>query len=57
MSEVKKQMSGTQWFLLGWIIISAALIIAALREGDFLTGLIGAVIAFASLLIGAKTDK
>jgi len=50
-------MSGTQLFLLGWIIISAALIIAALREGDFLTGLIGAVIAFASLLIGAKTDK
>ena len=57
MEDQKKQMSGTQWFLLAWLIIAASLIIAGLREKQFLLVIIGGIMSFTTLFIGRKTEQ
>lgn len=57
MEDQKKQMSGTQWFMLAWLIIAVSVLIAGLRQGEPALIAVGSIMAVATLLIGAKTEQ
>lgn len=56
MEDQKKQMSGTQWFLLGWLIVAISVLIAGLRQGEPALIAVGSVMAVATLFIGTKNE-
>ncbi len=55
--QKNNQMTGTQWFLLGWLIVAAAVLIAGLRENEPLLIAIGSVMAVGTLFIGIKNEQ
>lgn len=56
MEDQKKQMSGTQWFMLAWLIVAVSVLIAGLRQGEPALISVGSVMAVATLFIGTKNE-
>ena len=56
MEDQKTKMSGTQWFLLGWLIVAVSVLIAGLRQGEPALIAVGSVMAVATLFIGTKNE-
>ena len=56
MEDQKTKMSGTQWFLLGWLIVAVSVLIAGLRQGEPVLIAVGSVMAVATLFIGTKNE-
>ena len=57
MEDQKTRMSGTQWFMLAWLIIAVSVLIAGLRQGEPVLISVGSVMAVTTLFIGAKTEQ